>query len=70
MFEFKPGSRWGQTKAGEDPNPTANPPKDSPKREEKREFTLRGPHEGKKNVGKVVDEKKLALAKSLFGKKK
>ena len=39
---------------------------------QKRGFNLRGPREGKKskNTNKEVDEKKMNLAKSLFGKKK
>lgn len=37
----------------------------------KKQFNLRGPREGKKSAAnKPVDEKKLNLAKSLFGKKK
>jgi hypothetical protein len=36
-----------------------------------KKFNLRGPREGKKSgSNKPVDEKKLSLAKSLFGKKK
>ena len=33
-------------------------------------FNLRGPREGKKSKNKEVDEKKMNLAKSLFGAKK
>jgi hypothetical protein len=36
-----------------------------------KKFNLRGPREGKKSgSNKPVDEKKLSLVKSLFGKKK
>ena len=37
----------------------------------KKSFNLRGPREGKKSAtSKQVDEKKLNLARSLFGRKK
>ena len=38
--------------------------------DKKKEFNLRGPREGKKSKNKPVDQKKLSLVKSLFGKKK
>lgn len=45
--------------------------KDDLNGERKKEFNLRGPREGRKSgTNKVVDEKKLSLVKSLFGKKK
>ncbi len=77
MFEFKPGSRWGQ-RSGEkaDEGWEAETTeyeiiKGDLNNEKKKEFNLRGPREGKKSgTSKVIDEKKLSLAKSLFGKKK
>lgn len=75
VFEFKPGSRWGQSGShnqssaaigGED---TALQLNKEELYERKKEVTLRGPREGRKS-GRQADLKKVGLAKSLFGKKK
>jgi hypothetical protein len=76
-FEFNPSSRWVDKK----PSPTEERVEEAETTEyelvkddlrgNKKEFSLRGPREGKRTTTKqAVDEKKLNLAKSLFRRKK
>jgi|JI6StandDraft_1071083.scaffolds.fasta_scaffold655808_1 hypothetical protein len=79
VFQFNPGSRWGQSRGNRNnldsteanfAEVTENEMCKNDLSGEKK-FNLRGPREGKKSgSNKPVDEKKLSLAKSLFGKKK